>query len=150
MAEKTKAELQKDIEALQKTNEAQTKELEEAKAKNEAMKAEATEQRKAKAEDQKKSMKDKLGAEKHNWVRVFNVGLKDGVDFPFNYEGVQFKLYSGKPVLLPQSVVTHLQGCAYPITKLKQGETGQAVKVEGKHHNFNVVPCEAPAKKKTA
>lgn len=144
-AEKKKSEDAKEIEALKKANE-------ELKAKAEAMKAEAKKQREEKAAVQAKDMKDKFDAEPHHWVQVFNKGLDDGVDFAFCYEGVQFKLYSGKPVSLAESVIKHLKGCGLPITKLKQGEAGQgAVKVKGRHHNFNVVNCEAPRKEvKTA
>ena len=137
--EKQKAADSAKIEAL-------TKETEDLKAKAEAIKAAAKKQREEKAEDQRKGMQAKLDAEQHQWVQVFNKGLSDGVDFPFNYEGVQFVLYSGRPKFLPESVIKHLKGCGFPITIEKQGEAGQAVKVAGYHHNFNVVNCEAPEK----
>lgn len=118
--------------------------IEDLKAKAEAAKAEAKKQREEKAEEHKKDMKAKLDAEPHQWVQVFYKGLKDGVDFAFNYEGIQFLLYSGVPIFLAESVIKHLKGCGYPIIIEKQGEAGQPIKVHGRHHNFNVVNCEAP------
>lgn len=139
-AEKKKAEDAAKIEAL-------TKETEDLKAKAEAAKAVAKKQQEEKAAENIKDMQAKFDAEPHHWVRVFYKGMDDGVDFGFLYEGIQFKLYSGKPFFLAESVIKHLKGCAYPITTLKQGEAGVGpVKVKGKHHNFNVVNCEAPEK----
>lgn len=139
-AEKKKAEDAAKIEVL-------TKETEELKAKAEAAKATAKKQREEKAAENVKDIQAKLDAEPHKWVKVFYQGMDDGVDFGFNYEGIQFKLYSGKPVHLAESVIKHLKGCAYPITTLKQGEAGVgAVKVHGRHHNYNVVNCEEPEK----
>jgi len=158
---KTNAQLTAEIEKLSKAHEvmvreaekqkaADAKTIEDLKAKAEAIKVEAKKQREAKAEEQQKGMKAKFGAEPHQWVQVFYKGLKDGVDFPFNYEGVQFLLYSGKPVSLAESVIKHLKGCGYPIIIEKQGEAGQPIKVHGYHHNFNVVNCEAPDTVKAA
>lgn len=155
---KTVAQLTAEMAKLTKAHDVMVKEAEEKKAEdaakiealtkeNEAIKAETKKQRKEKAEEAKKSIRARLDGEPHHWVQVFYQGLDDGVDFGFTYEGIPFKLYSGKPVSLPESVIKHLKGCAYPITKLKQGEAGQGkVKVHGRHHNFNVVNCEAPAK----
>lgn len=128
----------------QKTEDAKT--IEDLQAKIEAIKVEAKKQREEKAEVQKKDMKAKFDAEPHQWVQVFYKGLKDGVDFAFNYEGIQFVLYSGKPVSLAESVISHLKGCGYPVLIEKQGEAGQPIKVHGRHHNFNVVNCEEPEK----
>ena len=136
-AEKQKASDAAKIEAL-------TKETEDLKAKAEAMKAAAKKQREEKAEIQAKGMKAKFDAEPHHWVQVFYKGLKDGVDFAFNFEGIQFLLYSGVPIFLAESVIKHLKGCGYPIIIEKQGEAGQPIKGHGRHHNFNVVNCEAP------
>jgi hypothetical protein len=143
----TKGELEVELEQLRKANEALKKEKEDLEARAEAMRAEAKKQKEEKAAEQIKGMNARLDAEPHHWVQVFNKGLDDGVDFGFRFEGVQFKLYSGKPVYLAESVIKHLKGCGHPIVKLKQGEAGQAVKEEGFHHNFNVVNCEAPAEK---
>jgi len=116
----------------------------------ESIKAEAKKQREEKAEVQKKDMKAKLDAEPHHWVQVFYKGLKDGVDFAFNYEGIQFVLNSGVPFYLAESVIKHLKGCGYPTIIEKQGEAGQPIKVHGRHLNFNVVNCEAPEETKKA
>lgn len=125
--------------------EALTKETEDLKAKAEAAKVAAKKQREEKAAENVKDVQARLDAEPHHWVQVFNKGIDDGVDFGFCYEGIQFKLYSGKPDFLPESLIKHLKGCAYPIATLKQGEAGVGpVKVRGKHHNFNVVNCEKP------
>jgi len=135
----------KELEALKKANEALIKKAEDLMAKAEAAKAQAKKQREEKAAESVKGMQAKLDAEPHHWVQVFSKGLDDGVDFGFNFEGIQFKLYSGKAVHLAESVIRHLKGCAFPITTLKQGEAGLgAVKVHGRHHNYNVVNCEAP------
>lgn len=142
--EKQKAEDAEKIEAL-------TKETEDLKVKAEAAKVAAKKQREEKAVESVKDMQAKLDAEPHQWVQVFYKGLKDGVDFSFNYEGIQFMLYSGKPVELAESLIKHLKGCGYPEPVEKQGEAGQPIKVHGFHHNFNVVNCEAPKKEvKTA
>lgn len=154
---KTNAQLTADIAKLSKAHDVMVKEAEKKKAadaakiealtkETEELKANAKKQRQEKAAEQVKDMKARLDAEPHHWVQVFNKGLDDGVDFGFTYEGITFKMYSGKPVKLAESVIKHLKGCAYPITTLKQGEAGQAVKVAGFHHNFNVVNCEAPKK----
>lgn len=138
--------LAKEKEQLRKDNEDLIKAHEELKSKIKAEKEAAKKQREEKTVEQVKGMKAKLDAEPHRWVRVFNAGLDEGVDFGFRYEGVQFKLYSGKPIELAESVISHLIKCGRPKAKLKQGEAGQAVKEEGFHHNYNVVPCEAPTK----
>lgn len=143
----TKAEVEAALAALQKTSEAQAKELEELKAKAEADKLAAKKRIEEQAKAQVKDTQARLDAEPHQWVQVFNQGLADGVDFGFHYEGVGFKLYSGRPVKLPESVIKHLKGCSFPIIIEKQGEAGQGpVRVHGKHHNFNVVNCEPPEK----
>ncbi len=143
-AEKKKAEDAAKIEAL-------TKETEDLKARAEAAKLATRKQREEKAAENVKDIQARLDAEPHHWVQVFNKGLDDGVDFGFCYEGIQIKLFSGKPVFLAESLIKHLKGCAYPITTLKQGEAGVgAVKVAGKHHNFNVVNCEKPEEAKKA
>lgn len=134
------------IAILKKTNEKKDRDNEALKAKNEAMKASAKKQREEKAEVQKSSMQAKLDAEPHHWVQVFYKGLADGVDFAFNYEGVQFVMHSGKPVFLAISVINHLKTRSFPITTEKQGEAGQPVRVFGRHHNFSVVNCEEPEK----
>lgn len=86
-----------------------------------------------------------IKASKHHWVQVFHKGLKDGVDFSFNYEGLQYKLYSGKPVNLSEIIINHLKSCRRPQTKLEQGETGGAPKMTaGWYNNFAVVNCEKP------
>lgn len=126
-----------DIKALREANAEMTKSLED-------MKIAAKKQREEKAEVQVKGMKAKIDAEPHHWVQVFNQGLDDGVDFNFTYEGIPFKLYSGKAVYLPESVIKHLKSSGFPITTEEQGEAGQPVIVAGRHHNFNVVNCEAP------
>jgi len=155
---KSNAQLTAEIEKLTKAHEVMVKEAEEQKesdaktiaglkAKNEELKAATAKRRQEQAEKDKKNVKARLDAEEHQWVQVFYKGLKDGVDFNFNYEGVQFVLYSGEPVELPVSVIKHLKTRGYPIITEKQGETGLPVKVQGYHHNFNVVNCEAPAKK---
>jgi len=152
---KTNAQLTADIAKLTKAQEVMVKEaekqaaedaktIEDLKAKNEQIKAEAKKQRQEKAEIHVKDMRAKFDAEPHQWVQVFYKGLKDGVDFAFNFEGVQFVLYSGVPVNLAKSVIKHLKGCGYPITIEKQGEAGQPIKVHGRHHNFSVVNCEPP------
>lgn len=152
---KTVAQLQAELVKLTKAHDVMVKEAEKQKAddaevieklkkENEAIKTAAKKQREEKAEIQKKGMKAKLDAEPHEWVQVFYKGLKDGVDFAFNYEGIQFVLYSGIPVSLAKSVISHLKGCGYPIIIEKQGEAGQPIKVHGRHHNFNVVNCNPP------
>jgi len=154
---KTVAQLEAEMARLTKAHEVMVKEseklkaedakkIEDLKAKNEAMKVAAKKQHQEQAEEQVKDMQAKLDAEPHQWVKVFYKGLKDGVDFAFNYECIQFLLYSGQPVELAESVIKHLKGCAYPITIEKQGEAGQPVKVHGKHHRFSVENCETPAK----
>lgn len=136
-AKKEKAVAAEKIEAL-------TKEAEDLKAKAEAAKVAAKKQREEKAAESVKDMQAKLDAEPHQWVQVFNIGLDDGVDFAFNYEGIQFVLYSGKPKHLAESVIKHLKTRGFPITTEKQGEAGQPISVHGFHHNFNVVNCEEP------
>lgn len=145
------AEKQKNVDALavailKKVNEKNEKLIEELKAAAEAAKAVAKKQREEKAEENVKDMKAKLDAEEHQWVQVYQRGLKDDVDFAFNYEGVQFVLYSGVPVSLALSVIKHLKGCGYPIITEKQGEAGQPVIVHGKHNRYSVVNCEKPPK----
>jgi len=143
---KSKAELEAELDALKESNKKLLEESEALKAEEEKRKAEAKRQLEEKAKNHTRSIKDRLDAEPHHWVRVFNTGLNDGVDFAFNYEGIQFRMISGDPIYLAQSVINHLKLCGYPKTKLKQGEAGQPVKVEGFHHNYNVVNCEAPEK----
>lgn len=129
-----------EIEKLRKANEDLLKE-------QEKIKAEAKKRREGKATEQVLSVKARLDAEPHRWVKVFYVGMDEGVDFGFMYEGIQFWMISGKPIELAESVIKHLKGCGFPIAKLKQGVAGQPVKVEGFHHNYNVVECEAPPQK---
>jgi len=143
----SKAQVEAELAALKKTSEAQAKELEEIKAKVEADKAAAKKRVEEQAIAKVKSTQSRLDAEPHHWVKVFNQGLADGVDFGFQYEGVGFKLYSGTPVELPESVIKHLKGCSFPIIVEKQGEAGQGpIRVHGRHHNFHVESCEAPDK----
>jgi len=132
------------VKAAEKKAAEDAKTIEDLKAKAEAAKAEAKKQREEQTKNDKKNMQAKLDAEPHQWVQVFYKGLKDGVDFAFNYEGIQFVLYSGKPKYLAESVIKHLKTRGYPIIIEKQGEAGQPVKVQGFHHNFNVVNCEPP------
>lgn len=141
-----KAEVEAQLTALKKLSDEQAKALEQANARIEMMKADAKRQREEKATASVKDMKAKLDAEPHHWVRVFNTGVDDGIDFAFNYEGIQFRMISGDPIYLAESVIAHLKSCGYPKAKLKQGEAGQPVKVKGFHHNYNVVSCEAPQK----
>lgn len=137
------ADSQNQIEALKKENAELARKAEEAKA-------EAKKQRLEKAEECKKTMAVKIKESKHQWVRVFDTGLKEGVDFAFNYEGLQIRLISGDPVHLSEILINHLKHCGYPKTQLKQGEAGGTIKVKGFHHRFNVVPCEPPAKEDVA
>lgn len=143
-AEKKKAEDAAQIKALKKTGEKLLKEAEDLKAKAEAARNEAKKQRDKKAEEQQKGMRALLKASPHHWVQVFNSGMDDGTDFSFTYEGLLFRLISGKPVFLSEILINHLKKCRRPKAKLRQGEAGQAVKVEGFHYNFNVVNCEKP------
>lgn len=147
---KSKADLESELKATKQKLATATKEVGDLKAKAEAMKLAAKQQREAKAVENKKDMRSKIKAAPHQWVQVFAQGLDDGVDFAFNYEGLQFRLISGQPVYLSEILIKHLRACRRPRTKLKQGEAGQAVKVEGWHHNFNVVACEAPDKAEVA
>lgn len=87
---------------------------------------------------------EKLKTEPRLWVRVFNRDLAEGIDFGFTFEGHRYHLMNGEVVQLPQSVITHLNGVHYPQTKLKQGEAGQAIKVEGSYHRFAITSVEAP------
>lgn len=128
----------------EKTIEQLRSEKEKLEAKAEEARAEAKKQREQKAEEDKRKMAARIKASPHHWVQVFNTGLQDGVDFAFNFEGLQFRLISGEPVYISEIIINHLKRCGYPKVKLKQGEAGQPVKVEGFHHNFNVVACNAP------
>ena len=90
---------------------------------------------------------EKLAKEPRIWVRVFNRDLEENVDFGFTFEGHRWHLVNGAVTQLPQSVITHLNGIHYPQVKLKQGEAGQAVKVEGSYHRFAITNVEAPKEK---
>jgi hypothetical protein len=151
---KTVAELTAELKKLTKAHDVIVKENEEkiaAQAETiESLKKKATEERKAKAAEDKKSWKDRIKAAPHKWVQVFNTGLAAGVDFAFNFEGQQIRLISGEPVFLSEIIINHLKQCRRPIVKLKQGEAGTKVKVHGFHYNFNVVNCEDPTLKAEA
>ena len=98
-------------------------------------------------------------AKDRTWVKVYQIGLENGVDFMFttdvepkfdgngkpkHREGKQYHLINGEPVLLHNAVITHLRGLHYPRLQLKQGETGMPVKTQGSQDRYSVVPCEAP------
>lgn len=145
---KTNEQLKAELAKLTKAHDVIVKENEEkiaAQAETiESMKARATEERKAKAKTDKKTWEARIKAAPHHWVQVFNKGLEDGVDFAFNFEGLQFRLLSGQPVYLSEILINHLKLCRRPQVKLKQGEAGTKVKTKGFHYNFNVVNCNPP------
>ncbi len=143
---KTLKELTKALEQLKGREEKNAETVKTLTATIEKMKDAAKEKRQEQAAVTKKGWKAKIEASPHKWVKVFNVGLVDGVDFSFMFEGLTFRLLSGTPVSLSELVIEHLQGCGRPQLKLKQGEAGQSVQVAGFHHNFNVVGCRAPEK----
>ena len=130
----------KDKESAKKVIDGLTKKVEQEKAQAKKSREEAVAKTVSK-------MRALIDASRHIWVQVFHKGLKDGVDFSFNYEGLQYKLYSGVPVNLSEIIIDHLKMCRYPQAKLRQGEAGGAPKLQkGYHNNFHVVNCEQPEK----
>ena len=110
-----------------------------------AEKEQAKKQREETATKTVGKMRALVDAAPHKWVQVFHKGLKDNVDFSFNYEGLQYKLYSGVKTRLSEIIINHLKLCRYPQTKLSQGEAGGTPKIQkGFHYNFHVVNCEKP------
>jgi len=85
---------------------------------------------------------------------IFNRDLKEGQDFNFRYEGVDYHGISGVPHRIPRSVAEHLNSREYPIKSYKEKqESGHSNVVVGTYRRFMVqihevldAPTKAPKK----